>query len=143
MLLGPSRRGASSFKADGGQPFQALIKRVNLNTHRFEGRYPEQRFGICRSEDNCTADEFAHEFDLPDPDVEFEFGPIRQLIRPLALGLEADGFEMLPRDEAICRAGIDPKKPFPSAVRSGRIADGYSDVCCSHVRSFFITDVMP
>lgn len=89
------------------QSFQALIERVHFNADRFEGRYPQQRFSVRVAKENRAADEFAHEFDLPDPDVELEFGPIGQLVCPLALRFKADGFEMLPWDEAIRRARID------------------------------------
>ena len=117
--------------------FQSLIERVHFNARRFEGCYPQQRLDIRVAEYNGAAGELAHEFDLPDPDVEFEFGPIGQLVCPLALRLKADGCEVLPWDEAIRRPSINQKQPFPSAVRCRRIANGYGDVRGSHVRSFF------
>ena len=104
---------ARPFKPYRRKSFQLLIERIYFNAHRFEGRYPQQRLGVRVAEDNRAADEFAHEFDLPDPDVELEFGLIGQLVCPLALRLKTDGFEMLPWDEAIRRARIDQKQPFP------------------------------
>ena len=100
---------ARSFKPYRRQSFQSLIERIHFNAHRFEGRYPQQRLGIRVAEDNRAADEFAHEFDLPDPDVELEFGPIGQLVCPLTLRLKTDGFEVLSWDEAIRRPSIDQK----------------------------------
>ncbi|MDE2706736.1 MAG: hypothetical protein OXI35_16855, partial [Gemmatimonadota bacterium] len=92
------------FKPYRRKSFQSLIERIHFNAHGFEGCYSQQRLGVRVAEDNRAADEFAHEFDLPDPDVELEFGPIGQLVCPLALRLKADGFEMRSWDEAIRRA---------------------------------------
>ena len=43
---------------------------------------------------------------------------------------------MRPWDEAIRRARIDQKQPFPTTVRRSRIANGYGDTRGSHVCSF-------
>ena len=58
--------------------------------------------------------------------------PLASSYVPLAFRLEADGFKVLLRHETIRRAGIHQKKPFPSAIRRGRVANRYSDVRCSH-----------
>ena len=128
---------ARPFKPYRRQSFQSLIERIHFNADRFEGRYPQQRLGVRSAEDNRAADEVTHEFDVCARDIEFEFGPIGELIRALAFRLKADSFEVLPWNEAIRRPSINQKQPFPSAVRRSRVANGYGDVRGSYVRSFF------
>ena len=42
-----------------------MITRIDLDTHGFQGRDPEQRLGVRLAEYDRRSHDFSHEFDIP------------------------------------------------------------------------------
>lgn len=126
----------NAFEAHGGQPFQLLVLWVYLYADRFQRGDAEQRFGTGIAENDGPAGELSHELHLRESDIHALLAAVGELVHPAAPRFHTDGFQMLAGHEAVRSPGVDGEQAFPCPFRVSGIADGDSDVCCSHALTF-------
>ena len=98
--------------------------RVNLDPHRLKGRHSQERFDEFVPYSNGCPGKLSQLLDPGYGDVHRNLAAFDEVVLPLSLGCEADGFHMLPRHNAINGASVSRKKTFPRTGKVRGISNG-------------------
>ena len=129
-------RTKKSSEPDRGESRERLVDRIHGETQRPQSGHPEQRLCLFLPEHDGPPGSLSHERYLSAGDVHPYFAAVGQAEPAFSSGSQADGLQVLPRDQAVGRPGVNQEEPFPDPLTLGRVPYGYRYVRRSLSHSF-------
>ena len=130
-------RTMESSEPDRGESRERLVDRIHCDAQRLQSGNPEQRLCLFLPEHDGSPGGLSHERYLSAGHVQPDFAAISQAEPALSSGSQADGLQVLPRDQAVGRPGVNQEEPFPDPFKLGWVPYGYGYVRRSHFTPLF------